>query len=101
MLNTGERTNLRALELESGREQIVVDRKQLSLQMDVANNLEPLECCRRSRALHLRHDCSLELGVAAQRGHLTFLSNTVLGGPLLSDISIWHDDSHKHALAWS
>jgi len=51
MLNTGERTNLRALELESGREQIVVDRKQLSLQMDVANNLEPFECCRRSRAL--------------------------------------------------
>ena len=101
MRNAGACTYLRALELESGREQIVVDRKQLSLQMDVANNLKPFELRRRSRALHLRHDCSLELGVAAKRGHLTFLSNTVLGGPLLCDISIWHDDSHKHALASS
>jgi hypothetical protein len=70
--------HLGALELERWGEQIVFNRKELGLQVNVANNLEALQLGSGARALHLLHHCSLEPRVGAQRRHGPAFFNLVL-----------------------
>lgn len=90
--------HLRTLEFEGGREQIIFDGKQLVLEVDITNNFKPFQLGRSTSALHLFHDCGLELGAAAKSSHLTLFSNSILSSPLLGNVNIGDDDSNKHAL---
>jgi len=90
--------HLRALQLERGRQQLVVHRKRLSLQVDVAHNLEALQLGRRARALHLFHNSSLEPRVATQRGQGPALGDLVLGSPVLADVGVGDNDGNEYAL---